>query len=340
MTLSNPAQYISGRTVQEQMNSLIDYVDQRAADVALDAIASDVAQVHQDMLDADADATAAAASAAAAAGTLANAVKKTGEASQSIAGDIAVAGALSGGSISSSGNVDGASIGSGATPITCGDLTAYGSVSLDDTVLQGNLSGADSTALINLAGVSSVLVPTPSGNSEAANKKYVDDSLAGYVPMVRTTGNQNVSGMKNMSVGFQIATILSADMTPYTWYKVAKIAPTKYIRLTYNVSLPYNNQNYMIMDAAVITPRAADSSKISVVKMAQVRNILNSTEYLGVAYDGNDFCLYIKTGTSTHSCLYATAMSAAAALVNAADQITPVTPVAEDPTTYTDYVIV
>mgnify|MGYP006974669020 CR=1 FL=1 len=76
MTLSNPAQYISGRTVQEQMNSLIDYVDQRAADVALDAIASDVAQVHQDMLDADADAAAAAASAAAAAGTLANAVKK------------------------------------------------------------------------------------------------------------------------------------------------------------------------------------------------------------------------------------------------------------------------
>ena len=97
MTLSNPAQYISGRTVQEQMNSLIDYVDQRAADVALDAIAADVAQVHQDMLDADADAAAAAASAAAAAGTLANAVKKTGEASQSIAGDITVAGDLSAG---------------------------------------------------------------------------------------------------------------------------------------------------------------------------------------------------------------------------------------------------
>ncbi len=95
MTLSNPAQYISGRTVQEQMNSLIDYVDQRAADVALDAIASDVAQVHQDMLDADADAAAAAASAAAAAGTLANAVKKTGEASQSIAGVIVFSGYLS-----------------------------------------------------------------------------------------------------------------------------------------------------------------------------------------------------------------------------------------------------
>lgn len=244
MTLSNPAQYISGRTVQEQMNSLIDYVDQRAADVALDAIASDVAQVHQDMLDADADATAAAASAAAAAGTLANAVKKTGEASQSIAGDIAVAGALSGGSVSSSGNVDGASIGSGATPVTCGDLTAYGNVSLDDTALQGNLSVADPSALINLSGAGSVLVPAPTGNSEAATKKYVDDSLAGYAPMVRTTGNQTIAGVKTLSQepkfarGCQINT--NYDVTqpgssvihsfPISWYdtngvRVAYIEP-------------------------------------------------------------------------------------------------------------------
>lgn len=79
------------------MDEVIGYVDVRSAEVATAAIASDVAQVHQDMLDADADASAAAASAAAAAGTLANAVKKTGEASQSIAGDIAVAGTLSGG---------------------------------------------------------------------------------------------------------------------------------------------------------------------------------------------------------------------------------------------------
>ena len=196
MTLSNPAQYISGRTVQEQMNSLIDYVDQRAAEVATDAIASDVAQVHSDAADAHTDALAAAASASAAAGTLANAVKKTGEASQSIAGDIAVAGALSGGSISSSGNVDGTSIGSGATPITCGDLTAYGNVSLDDTALQGNLSVADPSALINLSGAGSVLVPMPTGNNEAATKKYVDDALDNYAPMVRNTGNIKISGSK------------------------------------------------------------------------------------------------------------------------------------------------
>ena len=86
--MTDPSQYFKGRTVQEQMNEVIGYVDVRSAEVATDAIASDVAQVHQDMLDADADASAAAASAAAAAGTLANAVKKTGEASQSIDGDI------------------------------------------------------------------------------------------------------------------------------------------------------------------------------------------------------------------------------------------------------------
>ena len=86
--MTDPSQYFKGRTVQEQMNEVIGYVDVRSAEVATDAIAADVAQVHQDMLDADADAAAAAASAAAAAGTLANAVKKTGEASQSIEGDV------------------------------------------------------------------------------------------------------------------------------------------------------------------------------------------------------------------------------------------------------------
>ena len=196
MTLSNPAQYISGRTVQEQMNSLIDYVDQRAAEVATDAIAADVAQVHSDAADAHTDALAAAASASQASTTLANAVKKTGEASQSIAGDIAVAGALSGGSVSSSGNVDGASIGSGATPVVCGDLTAFGSVSLDDTTLQGNLAVADPSALINLGSAGSVIVPAPTSNSEAATKKYVDDALDNYAPMLRTTNNQDYDGIK------------------------------------------------------------------------------------------------------------------------------------------------
>ena len=207
MTLSNPAQYISGRTVQEQMNSLIDYVDQRAADVATDAIASDVAQVHSDAADAHTDALAAAASASQASTTLANAVKKTGEASQSIAGDVAVAGALSGGSVSSSGNVDGASIGSGATPVTCGDLTANGNVSLDDTTLQGNLAVADPSALINLSGAGSVLVPDTTLGSystkDAVNAPRLKNELDAYAPMVRTTGNQSIAGVKQFAGNVQ-----------------------------------------------------------------------------------------------------------------------------------------
>ena len=153
--MTDPSQYFKGRTVQEQMNEVIGYVDVRSAEVATDAIAADVAQVHQDMLDADADATAAAASAAAAAGTLANAVKKTGEASQSIAGDIAVAGTLSGGVVT-------------GTQVT---------------------------------------VPTPVNNTDAANKKYVDDTdvlklnitdIGSYAVLL--TGNQDpIAGNKTFN---------------------------------------------------------------------------------------------------------------------------------------------
>ena len=155
--MTDPSQYFKGRTVQEQMNEVIGYVDTRAAEVATTAIASDVAQVHQDMLDADADASAAAASAAAAAGTLANAVKKTGEASQSIAGDIAVAGDLTGGTVT---------------------------------------------------------VPTPVNNTDAANKKYVDDADALKLSIadvnsyaVCLTGNQGpIAGTKSFSSRINAAT--------------------------------------------------------------------------------------------------------------------------------------
>lgn len=153
--MTDPSQYFNGRTVQEQMTEVIGYVDTRAAEVATDAIASDVAQVHQDKLDADGYAQAAAASASAAAGTLANAVKKTGEASQSIAGDVAVAGTLSGGVVT-------------GTQVT---------------------------------------VPAPVNNTDAANKKYVDDQDALKVSItninsyaVGLTGNQSpISGTKSFT---------------------------------------------------------------------------------------------------------------------------------------------
>lgn len=173
--MTDPSQYFKGRTVQEQMTEVIGYVDTRAAEVATDAIASDVAQVHQDMLDADADASAAAASAAAAAGTLANAVKKTGESSQSIAGDIAISGALS-------------------------------------------VSGA-------------VTVPAPTGNTNAATKKYVDDADALKLNItdvntyaVGLTGNQNVSGIKNMLTPIAGGYLTSSGSTPGSTGEYVRIA--------------------------------------------------------------------------------------------------------------------
>ena len=190
--MTEPSQYFKGRTVQEQMNEVIGYVDVRSAEVATDAIAADVVQVHQDMLDADADASAAAASAAAAAGTLANAVKKTGEASQSIAGDIAVSGTLSGGVVT-------------GTQVT---------------------------------------VPTPVNNTDAANKKYVDDADALKINIadinsyaVGLTGNQGpIAGTKSFSSRLNAATggikgtHFSSDHSG--WCKICK--------------LPDNNRAYIL----------------------------------------------------------------------------------------------
>lgn len=163
--MTEPSQYFKGRTVQEQMNEVIGYVDVRSAEVAVDAIAGDMATIHQDKLDAEAAATNAAASAAAAAGTLANAVKKTGEASQSIDGDIDLNDDL---------NVD-------------GDATVGGALAVT-----GAITGDDAT----FTGV--VTVPTPSNNTDAVTKKYVDDADALLVPInnintyaVGLTGNQN-----------------------------------------------------------------------------------------------------------------------------------------------------
>lgn len=191
---------------------------------------------------ADAEAAAAAAATAAANAILANTVKKTGEASQSIAGDVAITGAL-----------DAAAIGSGSTPIVCGDLTAFGSVSLDDTVLQGNLTGADASALINLSGVGSVLVPAPTSNSEAATKKYVDDALDAYAQMVRTTGNQTINGVKK-NIGLvwngvaKVADDLSGD---YTITKACTFAMSTGASLRLIVSTGYNNATYQYAELMI-----------------------------------------------------------------------------------------
>ena len=187
--MTEPSQYFKGRTVQEQMNEVIGYVDTRAAEVATDAIASDVAQVHQDMLDADADASAAAASAAAAAGTLANAVKKTGESSQSIAGDIAVSGNLSGGSVT--------------VPTPVNNTDAANKKYVDDKdALDVHLAGAET-----ITGVKQVpLETTGTFSNQIASSNKVKNELDNYTTMVRTANAQTIGGIKTFTSGIEIGT--------------------------------------------------------------------------------------------------------------------------------------
>ena len=199
--MTDPSQYFRGRTVQEQMNEVIGYVDVRSAEVATDAIAADVAQVHSDAADAHSDALAAAASAAAAAGTLANAVKKTGEASQSIDGDIDLNDDL---------NVDGDATVGGALTVT-GTATVPAPVNNTDAANKKYVDDQDALD-VKLAGnqtvadvktfSSSPVVPTEATgtfSTKAANSDKVKNELDNYAPMVRTTGNQAIGGKKTIS---------------------------------------------------------------------------------------------------------------------------------------------
>ena len=160
--MTDPSQYFKGRTVQEQMNEVIGYVDVRSAEVATDAIASDVAQVHSDAADAHADALAAAASAAAAAGTLTNAVKKTGEASQSIDGDIDLNDDL---------NVDGDATVGGALAVT-GAVTVPTPVNNTDAATKKYVDDADALK-VSITDINSYAVGlTGNQNAIAGNKNF------------------------------------------------------------------------------------------------------------------------------------------------------------------------
>ena len=190
--MTDPSQYFKGRTVQEQMNEVIGYVDVRSAEVATDAIASDVAQVHRDMLDADADAAAAAASAAAAAGTLANAVKKTGEASQSIDGDIDLNDDL---------NVDGDATVGGALAVT-GAVTVPTPVNNTDAATKKYVDDADALKL-NITDVNSYAVGLTDNQGPIAGIKQFAKPPA---IAMHESGSNNTNGWRKIFVSPSFAT--------------------------------------------------------------------------------------------------------------------------------------
>ena len=174
--MTDPSQYFRGRTVQEQMNEVIGYVDVRSAEVATDAIAADVAQVHSDAADAHADALAAAASAAAAAGTLTNAVKKTGEASQSIDGDIDLNDDL---------NVDGDVTVGGALTVT-GAVTVPTPVNNTDAATKKYVDDADALKM-NIADINQYAVGLTGNQPTVAGFKGFSSSVS--IPPALRSGN-------------------------------------------------------------------------------------------------------------------------------------------------------
>jgi len=220
--MTEPSQYFKGRTVQEQMNEVIGYVDTRAAEVATTAIASDVAQVHQDMLDADADASAAAASAAAAAGTLANAVQKTGEASQSIAGDIAVAGNLSGGTVTV------------PTPVNNTDAANKKYVD-DQDALNVQLTGSQA-----ITGTKTVpLEATGTFSNQIASSNKLKNEMDNYALVVRTVGNQTIGGNKTFSSTINGKAYVTSGIpykTTSQWYEILKFTNSGFVDIDYIIS--------------------------------------------------------------------------------------------------------
>jgi len=272
--MTEPSQYFKGRTVQEQMNEVIGYVDTRAAEVATEAIASDVAQVHQDMLDADADAQAAAASAAAAAGTLANAVKKTGEASQSIAGDIAVAGNLSGGTVTV------------PTPVNNTDAASKKYVDDVDTLK------ADKTYV-------------DAQDALKADKTYVDaqDALKLNITDVTQyalglTDNQVYSGTK------ETGTLQIANSRPYLFQRVAaeskwfKVFEFNANRRIMTMDVTWAHQSYNGGGSGRILIGVSQSSSIFakwLYRYSVVSNFTADTVFIGVTPDGTTE-IWVKGG--------------------------------------------
>lgn len=246
--MTDPSQYFKGRTVQEQMNEVIGYVDVRSAEVATDAIASDVAQVHQDMLDADADAAAAAASAAAAAGTLANAVKKTGEASQSIDGDIDLNDDL---------NVDGDATIGGALSVT-GAVTVPTPVNNTDAATKKYVDDADALKL-NIADVNSYAVGLTGNQSPIVGEKNFL-KLMGTRPYIFVGATTPSSNNNNRTNYYRVLVI---DAQAYSHYRIRIIGQ---LNNTGNAEAEFlinysdaNNNNYVVIsNKSVIASRAVN----------------------------------------------------------------------------------
>lgn len=180
--MTEPSQYFKGRTVQEQMDEVIGYVDKRAEEVA----AAKAGAVLQPAEDAKTAAQAAAEAAEAAKNATIAALP---DIQQDISGlkaeDVALDGRLNTVELkvqTAEGNI-----------VTIqGQIVALQNVQGDYVKKEG----ADQTV------TSRIMVPTTATgtrDTQIANGTRIQNDLAAYEPMVRTTGNQNIAGVKTFT---------------------------------------------------------------------------------------------------------------------------------------------
>ena len=158
--------------------------------------------------------------------------------------------------------------------------------------------------------------------------------------LLHKSANEKFNGMKTGTVGLNIASITSTNDAIFNkWFKVARVYGETYLKLTYNISFPFNNTSHMFMDISVSIPRLTNPNSIVAVSTSKVSNIVDQT-YFAVAFDGSDYYLFIKTASYVYCNLYAVATAYYGALWNASDRIIPMAPVEDDPTTYQNYVVI
>ena len=180
--MTEPSQYFKGRTVQEQMDEVIGYVDKRAEEVA----AAKADAVLQPAEQAKTAAQAAAEAAEAAKDTTLAALP---EIRQDISGLKAEDAALDGRLDTVELKVQTAE---GNIVTIQGQIVALQNVQSDYV----KKDGAAQTV------TSQIMVPTTATgtrDTQVVNGSRVQNDLAAYGPMVRTTGNQDIAGVKTFT---------------------------------------------------------------------------------------------------------------------------------------------
>ena len=231
--MTEPSQYFRGRTVQEQMDEVISYVDKRAEEVA----AAEAGAVLQPAEQAKTAAQAAAEAAEAAKDTTLAALP---EIRQDISGlkteDTALDGRLDTVELkvtTAEGNI-----------VTIqGQIVALQTADGENVKLTGDQSIKGTKTFITNPVVPTVATGT--FDDKAANGTKVMNELDNYAPMVRTTGDQTLVGVKKFGTNpflvIQRTLVNNDNNAVNTWHKVASFNWVNGLSIELEFDCEFNN---------------------------------------------------------------------------------------------------